>query len=123
MAYIENLPPTADQVQYRKCQCPADTETPKKGVNDQIAFNPNDTRGEHKSLTNLKLAVPYTVAFHELAEAYAKIDGAQKTYEDAHGAAIRREDALRDQRPYLKENNPGSGGSPNHPDTAVIIKK
>ena len=120
--YIKNLPPTADQLQYRKCQCPADTETPRKGVADQVAFNPNDTRGVRESLTNLKLAVPYTVVFHELAEAYAKVDGAQKTYADAHGAAMKRENALRDQRPYLKEHNPGSGGPPNQPDNKIIIK-
>jgi RHS repeat-associated protein len=120
--YITNLPPTADQLQYRKCQCPTDNETPKKGVADQVAFNPNDTRGVRESLSNLKLAVPYTVAFHELAEAYAKVDGGRKTYDDAHGAAMKREDALRDQRPYLKDYNPGSGGPPGHADTKVIIK-
>jgi hypothetical protein len=70
--YIKNLPPTADQVQYRKCQCSAPTETPKRGVDDQVAFNEYDTRGQHQSLTDLKLAAPFTVVFHELAEAYAK---------------------------------------------------
>jgi RHS repeat-associated protein len=120
--FIKNLPPSADQLQYRKCQCPADTETPRKGVDDQVAFNPNDTRGVRESLTNLKLAEPFTVVFHELAEAYAKVDGGQKTYADAHGAAMKREDVLRDQRPYLKEHNPGSGGPVGKPDTQVIIK-
>jgi len=101
---------------------PADTETPRKGVADQVGFNPADTRGVRQSLTNLQLAVPYTVVFHELAEAYAKVDGGMKTYDDAHGAAMKREDVLRDQRPYLKEHNPGSGGPPGHSDTKVIIK-
>lgn len=119
--YIKNLPPTADQLQYRECKCAAPTETPKKGVNDQVAFNPNDPR-ERRSLTNLKLAVPFTVVFHELAEAFAKVDGGQKTYEGAHNAAHNREAALRDQRPYLKQHNPGSGGPAGKPDTAVIIK-
>ena len=36
----------------------------------------------------------------------------------AHQAAIQREQKLRDQRPYLKENNPGSG-----PGDRVIIKR
>jgi len=84
----------------------------------------NDPRGEHKSLTNLNLALPWTVVFHELAEAYAKDDGSKaNSYEQAHGAAIQRENQLRDQRPYLKAYNPGSGGTPGHADNAVIIKK
>jgi RHS repeat-associated protein len=92
--FIKNLPPSPDQIRYRKCQCPADTETPKKGVDDQIAFNPNGQRNQI-SLTNLQLAVP----------------------------AMSREETLRDQRPYLKEHNPSSGGDPRHPDNAEIIKK
>jgi hypothetical protein len=45
------------------------------------------------------------------------------SYSQAHGAAIERESRLRDQRPYLKYYNPGSGGPVGHPDNAVIIKK
>ncbi len=90
----------------------------------KIGFNPDDTRGVHQSLTNLKLALPWTVVFHELAEAYAKVDGGKgNSYSQSHAAAIERENQLRDQRPYLKEYNPGSGGTVGQPDNKIIIKK
>lgn len=57
-----------------------------------------------------------TVTFHELAEAYAKVERG-KQYAEAHHEAIDRENRLRDQRPYLKGYNPGSG-----PGTSIIIK-
>ena len=122
--YILNLPPTTDQLQFRKSGAALPTEMPKAGIADQVAFNVNDPRGKHRSLTNLKLAQPWTVVFHELAEAYAKVDGSKgNSYSQAHGAAIEGENRLRDQRPYLKDYNPGSGGPVGHPDNAVIIKK
>jgi RHS repeat-associated protein len=122
--YILNLPPTADQLQYRKSQSALPTEMPKPGIADQVAFNPNDPRGVHQSLTNLNFALPWTIVFHELAEAYAKVDGGKgNSYPQAHTAAIERENQLRDQRPYLKEYNPGSGGPIGQPDNKIIIKK
>jgi hypothetical protein len=57
-----------------------------------------------------------TTTFHELAEAFAKVEG-NKQYAEAHQVAIDRETRLRDQRPYLKDYNPGSG-----PGTRIIIK-
>lgn len=122
--YVTNLPPTGDQLQYRKSKSANPDEKPKTGIDGQVAFNRNDPRGEHQSLTNLKLAKPWTVVFHELAEAYAKVDGNQmSSYSQAHTNAIQREDQLRDQRPYLKEHNPGSGGPPGKADNKIVIKK
>ena len=67
--------------------------------------------------TELKRAVDWTVTFHELAEAYEKVEHNNK-YAEAHQGAIGRETRLRDQRPYLKANNPGSG-----PGDRIIIRK
>jgi hypothetical protein len=72
------------------------------------------------------VSTPKTVAFHELAEAFEKIDGGKGgSYEAGHNAALQRELKLRDQRPYLKGYNTGSGGpygTPN-PEGKIIIKK
>jgi hypothetical protein len=84
------------------------------GVNDEVAFHLNNPRITVVSVTGLKVAEPYTRVFHELAEAYEKIDaGKSLSYTDGHTAAVLREDKLRDQRPALKEHNPGSGGPAN----------
>jgi hypothetical protein len=125
VAYLENLPPFEDQLRYRKNGLPADSETPGQGVDDQVAFNPKDTRGKKESLTKLKLADPYSVVFHELAEAYSKVDAGKKTWAEGHQDAIKREELLRDQRPYLKQYNPGSGsgGPQGGADTKIIIKR
>jgi RHS repeat-associated protein len=109
MANLDNNP----DVRYTK----GDKDKPKNGVDDQIAFN-YDWRDKHsESNTKLKLAPNWTTTFHELAEAYAKVDGSMQ-YAQAHQKAIDRETKLRDQRPYLKDYNPGSG-----PGTNTIIKQ
>jgi cation diffusion facilitator CzcD-associated flavoprotein CzcO len=109
MANLDNNP----DVRYTK----GDKDKPKNGVDDQIAFN-YDWRDKHsESNTKLKLAPNWTTTFHELAEAYAKVDGSMQ-YAQAHQKAIDRETKLRDQRPYLKDYNPGSG-----PGTNIIIKQ
>jgi hypothetical protein len=85
--------------------------------------NPNVTR---VSNTNLKVAPGWTVAFHELAEAYEKIDGGKGgSYAVGRNAALQREMELRDQRPYLKEYNTGAGGPANSPNPqgGIIIKR
>ncbi len=99
----------------------ADQFTPRPGVDDQIAVN-NLVRS--KSTTGLNPAQTWTVVFHELAEAYAKVDGGEK-YADAHEAAAGRENRLRDQRPSLKQDNPGSGPGDKHEryHTEQIIKR
>jgi len=77
------------------------------------------------SNTKLFVAPNFTLAFHELAEAYEKIDGGKGgSYALGHNAAMQREEILRDQRPYLKNYNHGSGGpadSPN-PEGGTVIK-
>ncbi len=94
----------------------SDNDKPKKGVDDQIGIN-FDWRNKHsESNTKLSLAPDWTTTFHELAEAYAKVEHG-KQYAQAHQEAIDRETKLRDQRPYLKDYNPGSG-----PGTNIIIK-
>jgi len=75
-----------------------------------------------KSLEHLLTAVPYTVAFHELAEAYAKVDKGMQ-HEQAHADAIKREDTLRAQRSELTKHDPGSGGPTGHPVQEIIIKR
>jgi RHS repeat-associated protein len=92
-------------------------ERPKKGVDDQIGINFDFIRKYRVSETNLQRAVDYTVTFHELAEAYAKVDKNMQ-YRQAHTTAENREKRLRDQRPYLKGHNPGSG-----PGDVIIIKR
>jgi RHS repeat-associated protein len=99
----------------------AATDRPPKGIADQVAINPalarfKDSQGRSVLLSSL--------AFHELAEAYAKIDGG-KAYGDflninlvngttlvispvaqqgAHNEAAQREEKLRGQRPNLQSS-------------------
>jgi RHS repeat-associated protein len=114
---IANLPTFGDQPK---------SGNPPDGVSDSLGLylnNPNITR---VSNTNLKVAPEWTVAFHELAEAYAKIDGGMGgSYAAGHNAALQRENDLRDQRPYLKQYNTGAGGPANSPNPqgGIIIKK
>ena len=112
--YIKNLPLFENQFAHRLA---LDTELPK-GVDAQVGFNPNHPQFTLRSNTNLELAVPFTVVFHELAEAYGKVDGGKGgSYDAGHNATIPRENRLRDQRPYLKDHNPGSGGPAGKGDT------
>jgi RHS repeat-associated protein len=115
--FITNLPTFGDQRQ---------TGQPRAGVNDVVALFLNNPKITQISKTNLKVALGYTVAFHELAEAFAKIDGGKGgSYEQGHNAALQRELTLRDQRPYLKEYNTGAGGPANSPNPqgGIITKK
>lgn len=120
---VQNLPPFGDQIPSERLP---GTMRPN-GVDDQVALNPSPDPKKItiKSNTNLKLAQPYTVAFHELAEAYEKLDGGKGgSYAAAHNAAIQREDKLRSQRPNLQGNNPGSGGPANGTaDHTIFIKR
>jgi hypothetical protein len=100
------------------------TDLPPKGVADQVTINPNtahflDSQGRSVALMS--------ISFHELAEAYAKVDGG-KAYGDfqnidvvngttlqigppqqgAHNDAVQREKKLRKQRPNLQ--NTGRAG-------------
>jgi RHS repeat-associated protein len=94
---------------------------PPKGVDAQIGVDVDAVRRNRKSNTDLKTALPYTVVFHELAEAYAKLEH-NKQYNPAHQEAVEREQKLRDQRPYLKDYNPGSGPGDDIYDKPIIKK-
>lgn len=99
---------------------------PPSGVSDIVALYFNNPNLTQVSNTNLKVAPEWAVAFHELAEAYEKIDGGKGgSYEQGHNAALQREMMLRDQRPYLKEYNTGAGGPANSPNPqgGIIIKR
>jgi RHS repeat-associated protein len=111
---MENLDNNPDS-RYAKGK--TDKQKPPKGVDDQIGVNYDYRDKNSKSTTNLPQAPNFTVTFHELAEAYAKVEHG-KQYAEAHQEAIEREQRLRDQRPYLKGYNPGSG-----PGTTIIIRK
>jgi RHS repeat-associated protein len=118
---ISNLDNQLDD-RYSKGKSP--TDLPPKGVADQVTIDPKtahftDSQGRSVSLSSL--------AFHELAEAYGKIDGG-KAYGDfqnigvvngttlqigppqqgAHNEAVQREFKLREQRPNLQ--NSGRAG-------------
>jgi RHS repeat-associated protein len=114
---IANLPTFGDQ---------SKSGNPPAGVNDIVGLYFNDPNVTRVSKTNLKVSPEWTVAFHELAEAYEKIDGGKGgSYAAGHNAALQREMLLRDQRPYLKEYNTGAGGPANSPNPQgkIIIKK
>jgi RHS repeat-associated protein len=99
-----NLPPFPDQAQGPK-------SNPKPGIDDQVVINPNVGMKSNWPGGG-GIPPPYwLIAFHELAEAYAKIDGHAKTYDEGHNAANRREDMLRMERPELAKYIPGGGGN------------
>lgn len=111
MANLDNNPD--DRLKNGK----TDKQKPKKGIDSQVAINFDFLNNNSQSTTDKKQAKNFTTSFHELAEAYGKVENS-KQYAKAHQEAIDRENLLRDQRPYLKEYNPGSG-----PGNKIIIKK
>jgi hypothetical protein len=122
--FVSNIPAFPDQMEnYRAKRLPAEI-FPADGIDAQIALYYNPKKMAQKSRTKLKPSEPWTAAFHELAEAFSKIDGMSYYYARGHNYdAMRRERALRDQRPYLKEYNYGSGGYVDNPTQDLIIKK
>ena len=118
---VSNLDNRAD---YRYGKGKTATDLPSKGVADQVTINPNtahfkDSQGRSVFLSSL--------AFHELAEAYGKIDGGRAyghfqnltvvngttiliglPQHGAHNEAVQREVSLRKQRPNLQ--NSGRAG-------------
>ena len=113
-----------NQLDDRYSNGKAATNLPSKGVADQVTIDPNtahftDSQGRSVSISSL--------AFHELAEAYGKIDGGKaygdfqtinavngttlqigKPQQGAHNEAVQRELKLREQRPNLQ--NSGRAG-------------
>ena len=96
---------------------------PRKGVDDQVTINPKERYRDSQDRVGLRS----TVAFHELAEAFAKVDGG-KQYGDTQtiypqgetlvvgppqgGPIVRlcsESFKLREQRPSLRETG-SSGG-------------
>jgi RHS repeat-associated protein len=117
ITYINvNLPTFGDQTK---------SGNPRTGVSDVVAFYFNNPKVTRASNTKLKVAPEFTLVFHELAEAYEKIDGGKGSYEAGHNAALERENKLREQRPYLKDYNTGAGGKANDPNPQgkIIVKK
>jgi RHS repeat-associated protein len=96
-----------DRFDYRRPPGKVDAEKPKKGIDDQVAFNLAG-RSPRESITTRKPAALDSIIFHELAEAYAKVEH-NKQYAAAHREAESREYRLREQRPNLREHNLGSG--------------
>lgn len=114
---LANLPAFADQRAVGQ---------PPAGIADMVGFNFNNPKVTRGSNTKLGVAPEFTVVFHELAEAFEKIDnGKGNSYEAGHSAALEREKILRDQRPYLKDYNTGAGGPANspNPEGKIIIKR
>jgi RHS repeat-associated protein len=113
MANLDNNP----DYRYKKNPDKTTLQKPPAGVDDEIGLNLDYHRKNSQSITNLKQAPEYTTVFHELAEAYGKVEHNEQ-YEQAHKEAIDRENRLREQRPNLKEYNPGSG-----PGSSIKIKQ
>jgi len=114
---IANLPAFGDQ---------RGVGQPRSGIADVVGLYFNNKKVTRGSNTKLGVAPDFTTAFHELAEAFEKIDGGKgNSYEAGHNAALEREKVLRDQRPYLKQYNTGAGGPANspNPEGKIIIKK
>ncbi len=111
-----NLDDRPDE-RYSKGKNP--TDLPPKGVNDQVTINPH----EHYVDSQGRAVPQWSVAFHELAEAYGKVNEGKsygdyrdnfiiggttiqlglEIHEGAHNEAVKREQKLRDQRPNLKD--------------------
>jgi len=119
------------KIDYLTANLPTFGDQPKDGnprasVSDVVALYLNNPKVTQASNTSLKVALGFTIGFHELAEAYEKIDGGKGgSYAAGHNAALQREEKLRDQRPYLKDYNTGAGGPANspHPEGKIIIKQ
>jgi hypothetical protein len=99
--YIANLPIFSNKS--------GDSRQPRAGVADVAGIDVDNGR-ILRTQVGVGVSRFWTVAFHELAEAYEKNDNRQSSYEAGRKAALQRETNLRDQRPYLKQNAPGAGG-------------
>jgi RHS repeat-associated protein len=106
---VENLDVNPDYVRYRNGK--SNSKLPPIGVHAIVTLDP---RCSWKDLATKSISVSLAaVAFHELAEAYAKIDfGMQYIYKDgsrgAHQVAIQWEKMLLSERPNFT-NFPAGG--------------
>lgn len=81
---------------------------------------------DRKAIREDIVAPNFTTVFHELAEAFEKIDGGEgDRYADGHNAALDRGKILRDHRPLPKGKQHGRGavGELPEPGRETIIKK
>jgi hypothetical protein len=114
--FIENLDINPDWRYGRGKQA---TDLPAAGIANQVAFNWDNVTPTSTNL--LRPADRYSVVFHELAEAFAKIDLGMpymvrgQTRQGAHYDAMDREKVLRRERPELFMYNYGSGPGTNYP--------
>jgi RHS repeat-associated protein len=129
--FYRNLPPFWDQQEAKRMRdkkwiypgivaFPGDF--PGNGIDSEIAFYSGTLIVT--STTGRKPTQLWTRVFHELAEAYEKIDGSRGVYHIGHANANERERKLREQRlfegvPYLKDYNIGGGERGDH----IFIKK
>jgi hypothetical protein len=86
---------------------------PPGDIDAEIFVRPDFENAGRTSKTNLGVAPLWTGVFHELAEAFAEVEGKGMFYPESHAVAMNREDHLRWQRPGLQAYNPGSGGPAN----------
>jgi RHS repeat-associated protein len=102
----ENLPAFPNMIMH-------DPRTPPGRFNDLVAINPAVRLGVNRescpNCGNMSVTPDWGLAFHELAEAYGKIDVGFKTYAEGHQYAVGREDRLRKQRSGLNAYLPFSG--------------
>ena len=116
VTFIANLDANADW-RYGKGKLP--TDLPRAGVSDQIAFNWGNVTPTSTNL--LQPAERYSVVFHELAEAFGKIDLGMaymtkgEPRQGAHYDSMDREKILRRERPELFQHNIGAGPGTNYP--------
>lgn len=72
------------------------TEIPPAGVDASVVVNPNVVMVDRD--TGKRVVAPIAIAFHELGEAYGRVDGGQ-SYARAHTGSAARERTLVQQRP------------------------
>jgi hypothetical protein len=96
---IDNLDPNPD-ARYNKTA----SDRPPSGVDGLVVIAPS-TRKMAKG-TNLEVSRG-ALAFHELAESFAKVNDGQQ-YSGAHAAAIQREITLINQRPFFTDAPAGA---------------
>jgi RHS repeat-associated protein len=115
VTFIANLDGKPDW-RYGKGKQP--TDLPRAGVDGQIAFNWSNVTPT--STNSLLPAERYSVVFHELAEAFAKVDHGMPYMakgvprQGAHYDSMDREKILRRERPELLKHNIGAGPGTNY---------
>ena len=121
--WYANLPPFKSQLEKNFGNPKHPRLFPANGIDAQIAFNHEGFIFAKKN--SMLPPSLWMVAFHEMAEAYEKIDGRIGDYKTGHDNAVTRELKLRNERPYLRDYNLGSGdviGAPGTAGFGIILK-